>query len=99
MSHKDDELNDFLKPLKDISPNDIQMQKWQLAVQREIRKNPKMVTTTKSKWALQLIAAMIAGIILGAVLYRSIQQPIESPLIAQISIDDATFERSHANLD
>jgi hypothetical protein len=99
MSHKEDGLNDLLKPLKDTSPNDFQMQKWQLAVQREIRKNAQMVTTTKRKWALQLVAAMLVGIIMGAVSYKTLQRPSESSLVAQISSADATFERSHANLD
>lgn len=99
MNYEDDELDDLLKPLKNNSPNDFQMQKWQMAVQGKVRKKSNTVTATRGKWALQLIAAMFIGIVLGAVLYRTIQLPIQAPLVAQFSVEDATFERSHANLD
>lgn len=103
MSQNDDELNNLLKPLRTALPNDLQMHNWKLAVQRELDRNPINVKATRGKWALQMLAAMFVGAVLGAVLsaalYRNILQSAKSPLVAQNIFDDATFERSHANLD
>ncbi|MGZ3744596.1 MAG: hypothetical protein ACXWRA_12415 [Pseudobdellovibrionaceae bacterium] len=100
MSHKDDELNELLKPFRKISPQDLQMQKWQAAVQSEVRAGRRMITSTKRKWALQLVAAIFIGVIMGALLTKSFLLPaVQNPLMAQISVDNATFEHSHANLD
>lgn len=100
MSHRDDELNDLLKPLRGLSPHDLQMQKWQTAVKKEVRTGQRMVTTTRSKWAFQLVAAMFVGFVMGAILIKSFLPTVaQIPLVAQITIDDATFEHSHANLD
>ena len=100
MNDRDDELKKILRPLKDLTPNDFQMQSWQRAVNGEVHKTPRQFTTTRSKWALQLMAAMFVGVVIGAVLFKMIQPPAaHSPLVAQNSSDDATFERSHANLD
>lgn len=100
MSHKDDELNDLLKPLQRLSPNDLQMQKWQAAVQKEVRTRQTTITTTRRKLAFQLVAAMFVGVVMGAILIKSFSPTnVQNPLVAQISIDNATFEHSHANLD
>ncbi len=101
MSHKDDELNDLLKPLQGLSPNDLQMQKWQTAVQKEVRTGQTTtITTTRRKLAFQLVAAMFVGVVMGAILIKSFSPTnVQNPLVAQISIDNATFEHSHANLD
>ena len=98
MSHDDNDLSDLLKPLRDSKPTDLQMQKWQSAVRREL--NTNRVSTTRSIWALQLAAAMFVGAIVGA-LFIKLTQPTTglSPLLAQISSTDATFERTHTNLD
>lgn len=97
MSDKDNDLDSILKPMKETSPNDFQMQKWQMAVRKELRKNNTR-STTRTKWALQLVAAMLVGIMLGAVLFRKTEQQAV-PTVAQISFDDATFEHSHDNLN
>ncbi len=99
MSHKDDELNELLKPLQGLSPNDLQMQKWQAAVQREVRKGQTTITTRR-KLAFQLVAAMFVGLVMGAFLIKSFSPSnVQNPMVVQISFDDATFEHSHANLD
>jgi len=100
MSHKDDELSELLKSLRGVSPNDMQMKKWQTAIQREVRTGQKMVTTTRSKLAFQLVAAMFVGFVMGAIFFKSFMPTsAQNPIVAQISIDDATFQHSHANLD
>lgn len=100
MSYKDDELDALLKPLKNLSPNDLQTQKWQLAVRRELRGSAKLVKTTRSRFALQLVAAMLVGCVIGALTFKEFQRTSEwSELTAQFSGDGATFEHSHVNLD
>ena len=103
MSHKDDELNELLKPIQDLSPDDLQMQKWHSAVQREVRKGQMTITTTRGKLAFQLVAAMFVGVVMGAILIKTfsptnVQDP-QNPMVAKFSINNATFEHSHANLD
>lgn len=100
MSHNDDELNERLRPLRKLSPHDLQMKKWQAAVRSEARSDRKVITTTKSRLAIQLFAAMFIGFVMGAILFKNFLHPTaQSPLLAGISIDGATFEHSHANLD
>ncbi|MDZ4662061.1 MAG: hypothetical protein SGJ18_10645 [Pseudomonadota bacterium] len=97
---RDNELDQLLKPLKSASPNDLQMQKWKSAVQMNNRKSGKVYATSRTKWAFQLVAAMFVGIVIGAVAFKSNNSSIlQSHIVAQISLDDATFERSHDNLD
>jgi F0F1-type ATP synthase assembly protein I len=97
---RDIELDKFLNPLKVVSPNDSQIQKWQLALQKEVQKKSNIYSTSKTKWAFQLVAAMLIGIVIGALVSKSysfsVQQPRE---VAQNYLEDATFERSHDNLD
>lgn len=100
MSH-DNDLDNLLKPLKDLAASDLQMQKWQLATLREVRSGVKMISTTRTRWALQIVAAMFIGFIIASLFFKNGQRmsPDKSTLTAQFSSDDATFERSHANLD
>jgi F0F1-type ATP synthase assembly protein I len=98
MTNRDDELEKLLKPLKELLPNDLQMMKWQMAVKQELHKSSASNSTTRSKWALQLVAAMLVGVIIGALLFRNTQPPA-AQMIEQISLNDATFEHSHSNLD
>lgn len=100
MSHKDDELDRLLKPLRGLSPDDLQMRKWQSAVLREIRIDQTMVTTTRRKWTVQLAAAMFVGFIMGAILVQRFSPiSVQNSMVAQTSVNNATFEHSHANLD
>lgn len=100
MSHQDDDLDDLLRPLKNLKADDLQVQKWQLAVQREARKRTKVVTTTRTRWAFQLIAAMLIGFVIGALVFKELQSNRDRfVLTAQFSDESATFEHSHVNLD
>ena len=100
MSHKDDELSELLKPLRGLSADDLQMRKWQTAVQTEVRTGRSMITTTRGKWAFQLVAALFVGFVMGAILIKSfLPTSLQNSMMAQISVDNATFEHSHANLD
>ncbi|PWU18199.1 MAG: hypothetical protein C5B49_07555 [Bdellovibrio sp.] len=100
MSDPNDELSELLKPLRGLSPDDVEMKVWQLAVQSEARAGRKTTTTTRSQWAWQLAAAMFVGFVLGAILIKNFFPTIvQDPLAATISVGDATFEHSHANLD
>ena len=97
---RDNELDQLLKPLKSASPNDLQMQKWKSAIQETNRKSRKVYSTSRTKWAFQLVVAMFVGVVIGAVAFKSNNQSVLQPnVVAQISLDDATFERSHDNLD
>ncbi|HEY8271626.1 MAG TPA: hypothetical protein VIG33_12115 [Pseudobdellovibrionaceae bacterium] len=98
MSQKNKDLEDLLKPLKDIAPNDLQMQQWQNAVQNELTTN-KAASHSNIKWAFQLVAATLIGFIIGVLLFKNNSERESSSQMAQISLEDATFERSHDNLD
>jgi hypothetical protein len=100
MNHKDDELNELLKPLRGMSPDNLQMQKWQTAIQSEVGAGRTIVTTTRTKWAFQLVAAMFVGFVMGAIVIKSLSPFTgQNPNATQISVNNATFEHSHANLD
>ncbi len=95
---RDNELDQLLKPLKRSLPNELQMQKWKSAVQTSALK--KIYSTSRTKWAFQLMAALFLGIIIGAFAFKNNQSAVQrSHLLAQISFDDATYESSHSNLD
>ncbi len=97
---RDNELDQLLKPLKEISPDDLQMQKWKSVLERNQSRDKKILFFSKIQWATQLTAAMLVGVLIGALVFKnnnSMNQP--TPSMAQISLDDATFERSHDNLD
>lgn len=95
--NRDDELDQLLKPLKKAAPNDLQMQKWISAAKKENKK-----TSAPSFFSLkqitQLAAAMFIGIVIGARIFNA-NIFEQSKIIAQVSIENATYERSHANLD
>lgn len=95
---KDKDLENLLKPLKDLKPNDLQMQKWQKAVQAELPAQ-KSNSVFNMKWALQLVAATLIGFIVGALIFKNHSGDESAPRVAQISLDDATFEYTHDNLD
>lgn len=97
---RDNDLDQLLKPLKAASPNDLQMQKWKSAVQDKTKKREKNYSTSRTKWAFQLAAAMFVGVVIGAMAFKSNQSSTQQPQsVVQISLDDATIERSHDNLD
>ena len=97
---RDNELDQLLGPLKRSSPNDLQTQKWKMAVMGEGPKSSPRYLTYKMKWISQLAAAMFVGVMIGAMAFKNYSESVKScNLVAQISFDDATFERSHDNLD
>jgi len=99
MSPKDNKLDDLLKPLKSLNADEIRLQSWNQTVQFELTKS-KMLVTTKPKFFAQLVAALFVGLLLGAILVRTFTpQPETSTLLAQLNDEDATFERSHVNLE
>jgi hypothetical protein len=95
---QDDELKKLLGPLKSQEPNDLQMQKWQNAVRAETKK--KLVTLGRTKYAAQIIAALLIGVIMGAVLFKQSKPMSSEDVVAStFSSSDATYEYSHTNLD
>ena len=85
------------------APSDLDRRKWKNAVNIQSSKkpiNPALYPNTKTAWAIQLVAAVFVGVIIGALAFKN-RVPAESGknLVAQISLDDATYERSHDNLD
>jgi F0F1-type ATP synthase assembly protein I len=97
---RDNELDQLLKPLKAASPNDLQMQKWKSAVQANTRKRERTYSASRTKWAFQLAAAMFVGVLIGAFAFKNNKPTIQqSQSVVQISMEDATIERSHDNLD
>ncbi|MES3039212.1 MAG: hypothetical protein V4736_14995 [Bdellovibrionota bacterium] len=100
MPFNDDDFKNLLKPLKDIKPSEAEMSKWQNSVM--VRARTGIVAQaggSRGKWAAQLVAAMLVGVLIGAALFKNTNPEMKSELFAQISSGDATFERSHANLD
>lgn len=93
---KDKDLENLLKPLKDLKPNDLQMQIWQRAVQAEL---PAKKPLFNFPWAFQLAVASLIGFIVGALIFKNQPSQMSVSQVAQISLDDATFEYTHDNLD
>jgi hypothetical protein len=97
---RDTELDNLLKPLKASEPSDLQMQRWMSTALKESQKNKEKFFSFKFNTAFQLAAAMFVGVIIGAVSFNSDSSFFKSSNnIAQNSFSDATFERSHANLN
>lgn len=100
---RDQELDQLLKPLMSASPNDLDLKKWKNAIgaaapKRQIDNG--LYPNTKVAWAFQLVAAVFVGIIIGALAFKTGGSTEGGKnLVAQISLDDATYERSHDNLD
>ena len=98
MIDRDDELDKLLAPLKEQKPDDLQMQKWQNAIAAEAKKS--FVTVARNKYVAQIAAAVVIGFIMGALLWKNSRaSSAEEVVAATFSESDATFERSHTNLD
>lgn len=100
---RDPELDQLLNPLMSASPTNLDMQKWKRSITAHSTlktKAPALYPNTKLAWAIQLAAAVFVGVIIGAFAVKN-ESPFEnkSNIVAQISLDDATYERSHDNLD
>jgi hypothetical protein len=107
---RDRELDALLGPLKEHEPSALHLQKWKSAVQKEIHggavgENLRPSSPAKQKWSqnyklpLQLVAAMLVGFILGALLFKNATTRTDSQEWTQNLGSDATFERSHTNLN
>lgn len=79
---KDQELEQFLKQLRQEAPSAQVVQGWQKAVKRELKAG--------SSWQKfsQIVAAAIIGFIIGAALFNE-EKPAEENFVEQ----DATYER------
>lgn len=101
MKYEDDDLKNLLNPLKEQKPDELMMKRWQGAVQSELKKSKtNRITFTKWMWAGQLVAATMVGVAIGVALLKSHPaQEFKEVQVAQNSFQDATFERSHINLD
>lgn len=98
MSQRDNEIDELLKPLRGIAPNDLQLRRWQAAVQAE--KRGSLLTLSATRMWLQTVAAMVLGILIGGALMSSMNEEKRFiSLVAKNSHADATFEHSHTNLD
>ena len=99
-NNRDSELDNLLKPLKSSEPSELQIQKWMSASLKEDQRLPKKYFTFKFNTVIQLAAAMFVGIIIGAMSFNQNNSFLKSSNnISENSIADATFERSHANLN
>lgn len=97
---RDNELDRLLKPLKNISPSDLQMQKWQSVLARNQSRDKKIFSLSKIQWMMQLAAAVLVGVLIGAMAFKNDDSANHlAQSMVQISLNDATFERSHDNLD
>ncbi len=97
---RDNELDQLLKPLKNISPSDLQMQRWQSALAKNQSRDKKILSLSKIQWMMQLAAAVLVGVLIGAIAFKNGDSANHlAQSMVQISLDDATFERSHDNLD
>lgn len=98
MNNRDDELDALLKPLRTLSPNDLQMQAWQRAVGKQ--RSYQVIKVTRSRMVFQMVAAMFIGAVIGGAIMRGFyRERSGSQLLVQNSFASATFENSHANLD
>ncbi|MGE3261682.1 MAG: hypothetical protein AB7K68_07895 [Bacteriovoracia bacterium] len=95
MNERDDELDALLAPLRGIKPSEAQLSGWRNAVRGEMnptkRMNPWMAR------AVQLTAAAFIGFLVGAWFFRA--HSFTAPAEDIFAHSDATFERSHINLD
>lgn len=85
MKNKDLEL--LLSELKNKKPNDLQVKKWKLAVNNELKNSRK---TQQSYWP-QIIAASFVGFIAGAIAFGALNLS-DSDNIAKNDVDNATVE-------
>lgn len=91
-------LKELLAPLAQIHPDSDEMKRWSTAVRGAINSSPVFVPKKRSPLPLQLIAAMLVGFILGAVLFYGVGSK-NLPEWQQNIGSDATFERTHTNLN
>ncbi len=98
---RDKDLDQLLGPLKKVKPNDLQIQSWQSAVKNEaLNYTTRVYSVSRTQWAVQLVAALFVGFVIGALVFKyNSAENQQSSTMVQFSLDDATFERSHANLD
>ncbi len=97
---RDNDLDELLKPLKSVSSHDLQMQRWKSAVISAQKISPQHAFTARTKWVLQTVAAGFVGFAIGAAVFGRTDIRFNQPeTVAKISAGDATFERSHDNLD
>jgi hypothetical protein len=78
-----------LTQLKNLNVDQLQMQRWKNAVQKELKNR------TTSRIRYELVAAVALGVMLGAAASHLFATKQRHP-IQELA---ATFERSHANLD
>lgn len=98
MNNRDDELDALLKPLREISPSDSKMKKWQHAVRENAYSH--VYTVSRKRMVLQMVAAMVVGVIIGGVLVRELSKSNnDSQILSNNIVASATYEQSHTNLD
>jgi hypothetical protein len=83
-----------------FEPNDLQVKRWQLSVQRELGRPSRSEKNTRAKLMLQLLAAALIGFMVGGLYFKAMLKPENSfESIAEFTSENATFERVHSNLD
>lgn len=93
-SPRDEELSQLLASLKQLQPPQAELQKWKTAM--PARQASKTVTKYQLAW--QLVAATMIGFVLGAAVMKTANQQMSQEWTQEIS-RDATFERTHTNLN
>jgi hypothetical protein len=96
MSDQDKDLTEILKPLQDLFPNDLQMQRWRSAVRGELQQSKFRLRNRRLKFVMQLAVATIFGFVVG-ISYMKIGG--KNLGLEPESGMSATFEYSRANLD
>ena len=98
MNNRDDEIDALLKPLRELSPSEFQLKRWQSAM--KFSDAAFVYTVSKRKYYLQLTAAILVGAFLGGVLVHELSLkyfPLQ--IFSNEMLASATFEQTHTNLD
>ena len=87
---RDRKLDQMLASLKNVAPDEIQIQQWQAALSAESRKVSHFTPRPRILWISQLIAAALFGVVIGATTFRTSQSSTPNTYPTKISQDDAT---------
>ena len=94
MDERDSELNDLLAPLRATNAHDLQLKRWQVAVQNELHKEK----TRQRPLYRQVVAALFVGFILGSITISALNRFNENQrnTISKNEMPNATIEYIYA---
>lgn len=99
MKYEDDDLKNLLKPLSKTEPSQFEINRWKKAIKANQEQTESQISFTKFGWMAQLVAATLFGVVLSSIFFKKLDQPQQNNSVQIISLNDATFERSHIKLD